>query len=116
MAAANGAHHEESMHPAITFPLPETCLFCFEDLGPDTPYRQLVCGHYFHSPCIAIWVNRASVTSKSNSCPLCRQILGPKPWSRGEYRATHLESPRQLRISSLWRDWWSPRTRKSPTR
>ncbi|RHZ55764.1 Auxin Efflux Carrier superfamily [Aspergillus thermomutatus] len=74
--------------------LPETCLFCLEDLGPDTPYRQLSCTHYFHSPCISDWMGRGA-----DSCPLCRRKLGFRPWLRREQPSaqTPVQSRKRLR-------------------
>ncbi|KAL4803400.1 hypothetical protein BDV18DRAFT_162964 [Aspergillus unguis] len=65
-------------NPAAMDASTETCLFCFDDLTPDTPRRQLSCKHSFHSPCISEWVARGG---KCKSCPLCRRKLGRRPWA-----------------------------------
>ncbi|KAJ9257774.1 hypothetical protein DTO195F2_5406 [Paecilomyces variotii] len=47
---------------------PDTCVFCFERLEADSPYRQLPCEHCFHLPCIDNWIGRHHA-----NCPLCRE-------------------------------------------
>jgi ankyrin repeat protein len=47
-----------------TAPESAKCSICFEHGGN---FRQLPCGHYFHSACIRKWFERAP------TCPLCRE-------------------------------------------
>ncbi|KAL1982006.1 hypothetical protein VTN96DRAFT_1830 [Rasamsonia emersonii] len=50
--------------------LPDTCVFCSETLGPKSSYRRLLCGHFFHLPCIDSWI-----CNQDASCPICRRTF-----------------------------------------
>lgn len=58
---------------AITILLPEDvspheeCVICLtRDDEDGVPWRELVCGHRFHEPCLLSWL------AKSHRCPICR--------------------------------------------
>ncbi|CRL19632.1 Zinc finger, C3HC4 RING-type [Penicillium camemberti] len=48
----------------------DECSLCFEDMTPDSIFRQLPCRHIFHQPCIDKWLCK-----RDASCPLCRQTF-----------------------------------------
>lgn len=48
----------------------DTCLICMEPFQNVEPVRELLCGHYYHSPCIDPWLK-----SKSARCPYCRTLM-----------------------------------------
>lgn len=50
--------------------LPDTCVFCSESLGPKSSFRRLLCGHFFHLPCIDSWI-----CGQDASCPICRRTF-----------------------------------------
>ncbi|KAL1961727.1 hypothetical protein VTN77DRAFT_1127 [Rasamsonia byssochlamydoides] len=50
--------------------IPDTCVFCSEFLGPQSSYRRLLCGHFFHLPCIDKWI-----CNQDASCPMCRRTF-----------------------------------------
>jgi len=58
---------------AITVLLPEEvsleeeCVICLtRDDEDGLPWRELVCGHRFHEPCLLSWL------AKAHRCPICR--------------------------------------------
>lgn len=60
----------------------ESCIICFEVLGPTSSLRNLPCGHTFHQPCIDNWM-----CNQDTKCPLCRKTF------------YHLRRPRQEKPS-----------------
>lgn len=56
----------------------ESCIICFDALGPTSSLRQLPCSHTFHQPCIDKWI-----CNRDTKCPLCRETF------------YHLRRPRQ---------------------
>ncbi|OJJ51823.1 hypothetical protein ASPZODRAFT_163597 [Penicilliopsis zonata CBS 506.65] len=57
------------MSTCSAFDCPDECIICLDDLGPDSSFRQLPCGHQFHMPCIDTWMG---ILTK---CPLCAQVF-----------------------------------------
>eukprot|EP00427_Karlodinium_veneficum_P034200 CAMPEP_0169279882 /NCGR_PEP_ID=MMETSP1016-20121227/55265_1 /TAXON_ID=342587 /ORGANISM="Karlodinium micrum, Strain CCMP2283" /LENGTH=120 /DNA_ID=CAMNT_0009368079 /DNA_START=419 /DNA_END=781 /DNA_ORIENTATION=- len=48
----------------------EECVICLSrDDEEGVPWRQLVCNHRFHEPCLLEWLQ------KSHKCPVCRLDL-----------------------------------------
>jgi hypothetical protein len=63
---AEGANNTE----ASSSSQPLECVICLGELEADgEPIRTLVCGHAFHTPCIAEWL------SKDGRCPTCRRQI-----------------------------------------
>ncbi|KAJ5491457.1 hypothetical protein N7539_003024 [Penicillium diatomitis] len=48
----------------------DTCDLCLDDMAASSMFRQLPCGHIFHTPCVDLWL-----TTGDASCPLCRQTF-----------------------------------------
>ncbi|KIY72536.1 hypothetical protein CYLTODRAFT_440463 [Cylindrobasidium torrendii FP15055 ss-10] len=52
----------------------DCCPICLEDYTDDAVVTKLnQCSHYLHGKCIADWLQRA------DTCPICRQSVGPRP-------------------------------------
>ena len=49
---------------------PDTCIICFERLGPQSLFRRLPCQHVLHKPCADRWI-----CLRDASCPVCRQTF-----------------------------------------
>ncbi len=49
--------------------LPDPCSICIESIKKLQVYRELVCSHSFHKPCIDEWFRRKL------TCPMCRESL-----------------------------------------
>ncbi|CAG8432862.1 7350_t:CDS:2 [Diversispora eburnea] len=57
----------------------ETCAICLEDFDDGDEIRELPCRHWYHVECIDPWL-----TTKSSSCPLCKNDCKPKNLSEGD--------------------------------
>jgi len=56
--------------PTSEVPSDEECVICLSrDDSDGVSWRQLVCGHRFHEPCLLEWLGKA------NKCPICRLDL-----------------------------------------
>ena len=52
------------------------CVICIEDFAEGQFLRHLPCGHYFHQPCLDLWLKNHT------NCPICRRdLLPPAPSS-----------------------------------
>ncbi len=60
-----------------------TCAVCLEEDVTDP--RTLLCGHVFHTGCIAMWFEKAT------TCPTCRQVQADVPLKEEPKRLTSLD-------------------------
>jgi len=64
----------------------ESCAICLEGLDVSCSIRILPCSHFYHSACIARWLNR------KRHCPLCNCEMVPKEYAKNESDNTDLVS------------------------
>mmetsp|Transcript_2000 Transcript_2000/g.5303 ORF Transcript_2000/g.5303 Transcript_2000/m.5303 type:complete len:273 (-) Transcript_2000:315-1133(-) len=69
--ASVGSACDEKRLWGVKYTEAELCAICLEPYSVREAFRQLACGHVFHSDCIVRWLSRA------NRCPLCNNCAVP---------------------------------------